>query len=160
MYSAGLNRYLEFASGDYIESNELLSLIDTPIDIKPSVIINERIGAKRDRIIVNQVMRAEGYMCEIDREHKTFIASYSAKPYMEAHHLIPLNKQNSVRKSLDVYANLVVLCPNCHRLLHYATLDEKKNTLLRLFDEREDRLFDSGIKMHRKEFFELLDYRA
>ncbi|MBK5201147.1 MAG: HNH endonuclease [Spirochaetaceae bacterium] len=159
MYSAGLNRYLEFAKGEDITSEKVLSLIDTPVDIKPQMIINERIGAKRDRIIVNQVMHAEGYLCEIDIHHKTFVAKSTNRPYMEAHHLIPLSLQYNVNKSLDVYANLVVLCPTCHRLLHFATNDEKKGSLIQLFDERQDRLNDSGIKMQRSEFFELLELR-
>ena len=159
MYSAGLNRYLEFAKGDDITSEAKLSLIDTPVPIKPQSIIKERIGAKRDRIIVNQVMKAEGYLCEIDFHHKTFIAKSTEMPYMEAHHLIPLKLQYNLDKSLDVYANLVVLCPTCHRLLHFAKNDEKKSTLEKLFEERQDRLYDSGIKIQRNEFFELLDLK-
>ncbi|MGL4999965.1 MAG: HNH endonuclease [Cetobacterium sp.] len=41
------------------------------------------------------------------------------KQYMEAHHLIPMNAQDSFKNSLDVLGNVVSLCPNCHRMIHH-----------------------------------------
>ena len=45
--------------------------------------------------------------------------------------LIPMKKQQTFSTSLDVYANVVCLCPVCHRLLHYGLDDNKKIYLIR-----------------------------
>ena len=53
----------------------------------------------------------------------------SGVPYCETHHLIPLGLDG-----FDEARNLIVLCADCHRYLHYADggLDESR----RLFEAR------------------------
>lgn len=58
-------------------------------------------------------------MCEFDSCHKTFIRKNSDINYTEAHHLIPLEYQKCFDYSLDVEANIVSLCSNCHNQIHY-----------------------------------------
>ena len=52
---------------------------------------------------------------------------------MEAHHLIPLRMQHDFENSLDVVGNIVSICPNCHRLIHYGR-DKDKKVLELLFE--------------------------
>lgn len=64
---------------------------------------------------------------------------------MEAHQLIPIGAQDDFNNSLDVDANIVCLCPNCHRKLHYgANID---GDLLDLFNRQKLLLEKSGIKI-------------
>ena len=64
---------------------------------------------------------------------------------MEAHHLIPLNAQDDFDNSLDVDANIVCLCPNCHRKLHFG--ENIHSELSKLFKLREESLERSGLKI-------------
>ena len=73
---------------------------------------------------------------------------------MEGHHAIPMKYQRTFSVSLDVYANIVCICPTCHRLLHYGIYDERKSVLNRIYTERADRLKQSGISLSRDEFLE------
>lgn len=71
---------------------------------------------------------------------------------MEGHHAIPMKKQESFDVSLDVYANIICLCPICHRLLHYGEDCDKDNLLNKIYYDRADRLASSGIRLSKEEF--------
>ena len=64
---------------------------------------------------------------------------------MESHHLIPISFQPNFEYSLDVYSNIVCLCPICHRQIHYGLINDRKKLLSVLFEKREERLINSGI---------------
>ena len=74
----------------------------------------------------------------------SFIANNTDHAYMEGHHLIPMRWQESFNTSLDVYANIVCLCPTCHRLLHFGRDCDKIPVLDKLYYERFDRLQTAG----------------
>jgi 5-methylcytosine-specific restriction protein A len=158
MYTAGLNRYMEFAEGkDFLTHPSSLSLIDCPCPVKQPSIMKQTVSQSRDRILVRQVFQASNYHCEIDPGHVTFISRSLQNQYVEGHHLIPLEVQDEIDTSLDVYANIIALCPTCHRFLHFGLKDEKDKVLEHIFDTRQDRLYDSGIRLGRKEFLELVE---
>lgn len=80
--------------------------------------------------------------CEIDSNHYTFYSYVDRKPFMEAHHLIPMAFQDEFEYSIDFADNIVCLCPNCHRKVHYATNEVKLEMLNILFDKKK-RLYSS-----------------
>lgn len=92
------------------------------------------------------------YKCNINSNHESFI-SRNNHPYMEAHHLIPISAQDDFNVSLDVDANIVCLCPNCHKKLHYG--NNIKDDLYKLYSSRKELLKESGIDIS---FEELLKY--
>ncbi len=55
-----------------------------------------------------------------------------------------------------MYANVVCLCPICHRLLHYGVKSEKENVVNKIYFERADRLSASGIEISKKDFMKLV----
>lgn len=59
---------------------------------------------------------------------ESFITA-SGDPYIEFHHLIPFSKLGP-----DYYLNLIALCPNCHRKIHYMPI-ENKNELYAGIDQ-------------------------
>ena len=62
---------------------------------------------------------------------------------METHHLIPLEYWRSFDNNLDVEANIVWLCSNCHNEIHYGKYADK---LIRpLYLKREHELQEAGI---------------
>ncbi|ADY14430.1 HNH endonuclease [Sphaerochaeta globosa] len=157
MYTAGLHNYMNFVEGKEFERKPApLALIDYPVIPTRKRTLGVREEADRDRIIVRQVLIAEHFQCESDSSHRTFTSVAYKMPYMEGHHLIPLKQQEKFEYSLDVYANILSLCPICHRLLHHGVLSEKKPVWKKLFDERKERLEESGIRLGPKEFLDLI----
>lgn len=163
MYSVGLNHFVDFlglevggdATADQkVLTNDDLVKLDAPID-KPAMAPKVVYGWNRDRVIVEQVLRADKYLCEIDARHKTFVTRRNDQLYLEGHHLIPISHQNEFERSLDVYANIIGLCPNCHRQLHFGKKSEVKDILKGLYDLRAERLAKSGIEVSKDEFLAL-----
>ena len=70
------------------------------------------------QVVFNALHHAE-CKCELECNTELFLRKNSQLNYTEGHHLIPLCYQNDFEYSLDVEANVVSLCPNCHRRLHY-----------------------------------------
>ncbi|MCC8140121.1 MAG: hypothetical protein LIO67_07485 [Lachnospiraceae bacterium] len=71
---------------------------------------------------------------------------------MEGHHALPMKYQDKFSRSLDVYANIICLCPVCHRLLHYGISSEKEKVVEKIYYDRSERLAVSGIKISKSEF--------
>lgn len=78
------------------------------------------------------------YQCEMNHSHKTFTSLATNKPYMEAHHFIPMKFQHLFEEPLDSLANVVSLCPTCHRGIHYATVDYKSSMINELYKKRPE----------------------
>lgn len=155
MYSAGLNNYIKFAEGHFFrgwENDSSVMDIILPPSEKEQVTTSRWI---RSDIIRIQSIELAQNKCEIDNAHITFTARVDNKPYMEGHHAIPIHYQNEFAHSLDVYANIVCLCPNCHKFLHYGSNGERKRVLSNIYDMRKDRLMVSGIDVSRGDFIDL-----
>ena len=84
------------------------------------------------------------YLCGLDCSHLTFL-SRTGLPYIEAHHLIPMAKEDDFENSLDVKANILPLCPNCHAKIHFGTPEEVFHMIELLYEERKELLALSGI---------------
>lgn len=89
-----------------------------------------------------------GYSCEVDRGHTTFISEKNGRPFMEAHHLVPMMYQGLYESPLDVPENIVCLCPNCHRAIHYSVKSHRGYLLNQLHDKRGEILGTSREKLH------------
>lgn len=61
--------------------------------------------------------RISGIECEINRIIKLLPAKSTGHPYMEGHHVVPLKYQNKFNNSLDVYANIICLCPDMSQII-------------------------------------------
>ena len=120
------------------------TIVDEPKKVAES--INSNVDKyRRDRSVVANALASAGYTCEGECNRKLFLGKDGIHNYTEAHHLIPLQYQRFFEYSLDVEANIVSLCPMCHRLLHYGF--EKKDLLKTLYNKRFSRLEKVGIKV-------------
>lgn len=100
----------------------------------------------RSMTVAANAAYAAGYACEIDPAHGTFIAAASGRPFIEVHHLMPMHRQDEFRPvPLDQEANVVALCPGCHRVIHHAEAGARKGLLEQLFAARKDRLAVAGL---------------
>ncbi len=155
MYSAGLNNYCRFASGEgFSEIAEKIKTFDIPVSKDKNLTITKTIW-KRSGVLRTQAFELANYKCELNGEHETFIAESTHKPYMEGHHALPMSLQDRFTVSLDVYSNIVCLCPLCHRKLHYGLTEEKTPMLDIIYSKRSLRLSKSGIEISRNDFMKL-----
>ncbi len=161
MYSAGLNRYLEFARGySFGNIENKIELLDMPVPYNDKIIIREQRIQNRNRILAIQSELACDFRCQANPEHETFVVEATHVPYVECHHIIPLAMQKEFSNSLDCYANLLVLCPTCHRFLHYGLKSEKEELLDRIYDERKDRFTNSGLDISRNDFKSVINHEC
>ena len=100
---------------------------------------------QRDAKVAAKALRKASFQCEITPTHETFISSAKGQPYIEAHHLVPIGKQDNYDVSLDVSSNIVALCPLCHKRLHHGRAKDKKDFLKQLLSKRAVGLRKSGI---------------
>lgn len=112
---------------------------DKPIDYK----IKGLLAYSRNKEVATNAVAAAKYACELGCNTDLFTRKDGSSTYTEAHHLIPLCYQDEFEYSLDVEANVISLCPNCHRKLHYGLGIE--NDLKRVYSARSQRLVKCGI---------------
>lgn len=120
---------------------------------RPEPIVNK--GGKkqwiRNAAKASKALMLSNYTCEIDSSHETFISKSTNMPYVESHHLIPMGKQGEFQYDLDQLANLISLCPLCHRLIHLGTDVDKEKLLRKLYSQRKERLENIGIEINFSE---------
>ncbi|WAH37033.1 MrcB family domain-containing protein [Alicyclobacillus dauci] len=100
---------------------------------------------QRDIGIARGALENANFLCEFDPTHVSYTSKRTGRNYVEAHHLVPLNLQDQFEYSLDVTANVVALCRNCHGRIHYAVASEKEEVLEKLYELRRERLLGHGI---------------
>ena len=115
--------------------------------LKPGSTSNKRYLT--DPRLAKTVLVNSNWICALNgfdgHSHSTFNTKTGNK-YLEAHHLIPMKAQKDFYPTnLDVFANIVPLCPNCHKAVHYGNLEEKKRFLKPLYDSRIVDLNEHGI---------------
>jgi 5-methylcytosine-specific restriction enzyme A len=140
-----------FFNDDEYQKEILLSvgveILDTPQEKKKTKNVNGNLIYPRNPAHAKKVILDANFSCEISPEHKTFIQRFNLKPFTEAHHLIPLRYHNEFKFSLDVPANIISLCPNCHRKLHFGQLEEIESLLKFLLTNRIKRLSKCGLEV-------------
>ena len=99
----------------------------------------------RDQNIIYEVIKENDFKCFINENHKTF-SSNTRPNYVEGHHVIPISWQDSFDKELDCKENVIALCPNCHKAIHYAN-NEYKTKLLKYIAENNEKIQEFDIEL-------------
>jgi hypothetical protein len=136
---------LEKAASETAESKERYNEPPGGLPVPPRNIISSSSGYNRNSSVAVHALKQASFKCEIDPTHKTFVSSAKGMPYIEAHHLVPFSRQGAYGVSLDVAANVVALCPMCHKLLHHGRTIDKKEFLKQLLSERATNLSEKEI---------------
>ena len=84
-------------------------------------------------------------ICEICGTDKTFTDKKGGQ-YFETHYLVPL-KYASDNENCNQIANIICLCPNCHRKIQYANDSEREEILVDLYYKRKNELEEAGINI-------------
>ncbi|MED0674545.1 DUF3578 domain-containing protein [Aneurinibacillus thermoaerophilus] len=101
----------------------------------------------RDATLSAKALLLANYKCAYDSDHTSFISKATRRPFMEAHHLVPMKLQGEFTYKLDKIANIISLCPTCHRMIHHGTDEDKEQILRKLFYERREKLESLGIEI-------------
>ena len=108
--------------------------------------------------ISRNALEVADFRCELDQSHTTFINKKSKKQYMEAHHLIPMSKQDAFECDIDVPQNILSLCPNCHKKIHLSEDIAKRDILKKAYDMKRHQLPERGIDIDSKTLFEIYNF--
>lgn len=118
-----------------------------------------KIIAKNSRISKSALIEAK-YICAINPNHTTF-TTVNNVPYMEGHHLIPCTLSNSkffmkkFNKNIDCLENIICLCPNCHREVHYGEWNSKSEKIKEIFTKQKEKLEKVGLLISEEELLNL-----
>jgi len=130
----------------YEEINKI-TYQDMPKLRKELVVEKSKEFYPRDEKEKIKALELANYKCEIDTNHTTFISKINNKNYIEGHHLIPISKYDLFEYDIDVQANIVSLCPTCHRKLHSGIEKDIYELLNLLYKKREYRLKNAGLSI-------------
>lgn len=113
---------------------------------RPPKVNGKQVGKyKRNPEMAAIAIKSASHQCEVEPAHATFTSRKTKKPFVEAHHLIPMQCQDKFAVSLDVPENIVALCPGCHRKFHHARFGDLKAQLATLFSARNASLRTRSI---------------
>ena len=75
---------------------------------------------KRNHQIINKLKQFYGYECQLCNDNqKVIIKKEDGTNYVEVHHIKNLSLEIDEEGTLDRVNNLIVVCPNHHKMLHY-----------------------------------------
>jgi len=146
----GLHSKLKLEPGSEVKKGPM-----GPEPVPPSPGGDAAGGYSRSPSVALRALEKANFKCEIAPAHNTFVSSAKDRPYVEAHHLVPVCRQSDYPWSFDVDENVVALCPHRHKLLRHGRPTEKNSFLKQLFLERKRGLNEKGILLNEQT---LLDY--
>lgn len=117
-------------------------------------------GVAKKAIVSKQALINANYMCAGNHTHVTFETA-KGQPYMEGHHLIPCTYTNAKHYwdeqgvNIDCQANIVCLCPTCHRQIHYGADNVKRALIEKLYKGTKEKLKNVGLTLTMEELMKL-----
>ena len=122
-------------------------------DLEENIIRNKIVvNVKRDSRVIYDALLNNHFKCYFNDEHITFKTD-KFENFVEGHHIIPMGYQRSFNLNLDIVDNVIPLCPNCHRMIHLAK-DEVKRQYLDIIFNKKDKLL-SFDNMTKEDLYEL-----
>ena len=120
--------------------------------IPTPVKIGKKYRYKTNPRISKTALELANHVCLGNKEHTT-VVSKLGKPYMEAHHLIPMSAQRDFSINLDRIENIVSICPICHSAIHLGDDATRLELVKKLYDLKEKELKSVGLKISFGELF-------
>lgn len=120
--------------------------------IPTPVKIGKKYRYKTNPRISKTALELANHVCLGNKEHTTFVSKLG-KPYMEAHHLIPMSAQRDFSINLDRIENIVSICPICHSAIHLGDDATRLELVKKLYDLKEKELKSVGLKISFGELF-------
>lgn len=95
---------------------------------------------QRSAAVSKKALEYAGYNCELFPKWRVFESKATGKPYMEAHHIVPMKLQGHFGEPLDATDNICCLNPLAHRLIHHGHFGQYEKELVGLLDKRKELL--------------------
>lgn len=149
-YLAEMHEDLEYVYKVNMLQGEYEAGWDNPVIAEEPAMVDGRKKYYRDPEMGAAALREAGYECEFCRQHYAFRNRATGRPYLAPHHLVPMSAQEQFAYSLDVPANIVALCSNCHSAVNYGD-DDMERRITKLYKDRKDRLEKAGIEISLEE---------
>ncbi|ALD66605.1 HNH endonuclease [Spiroplasma cantharicola] len=147
---------LDLDGKNYSLPDSIISYVSNYIDVKDDLKIyffeceNENVyidklnyvnysKIKRDLKLVKQTYERDQYKCFFSKDHFSFYTE-DGNMYLEAHHIVPISLAPVYKINLDLLDNMVSLCPNCHKSMHYSE-NENKYKMLQIIKKFESDFF-------------------
>jgi len=67
---------------------------------------------------ISEVKKHQGYKCKICNFDFKKVYGKLGENFIEAHHIVPVSQQGGKQIKLDPCKDFLVLCANCHRMIH------------------------------------------
>lgn len=127
------------------QSGHIIELGAGPVKLKKKVSTPGASKWPRDPNVAYLALMTADFKCEVDPSHETFTSLKTNRGFVEAHHLVPIERQDDFPNSLDVMENIISLCPTCHRKFHHAVPAEKTTLINDFYARRCKSLAARGI---------------
>lgn len=105
--------------------------------------LSTSVNRARSAVSAMNALSHSEFKCEYDASHESFPRIADGKPYLETHHLIPLEFSGDFDYSIDIPENIVCLCSRCHDRIHFGR--DRGILVKKLWELRKDDLAKSGI---------------
>ena len=138
--SPALQSFVDSEDSSYLE--DVLDYDATPT--APARITSQ--AHRRNPKIASKALHDAKYECEIDPTHQLFV-SRAGKPFVEAHHLIPVAATPILGVNLDFADNICSLCPHCHRAIHHSEFSLRTSLVRKLYESRKTKFAGKGINL-------------
>lgn len=142
------------------------TLKEGPIDIPPIELTtgSDSVSSRypRNSDIAKTALEDAHYLCSVNLEHLSFISRITKTNFVEAHHLVPMAAQDgfNIGYSLDVPENIFPLCPTCHRAVHHAIAEEKREIVEKLYTQARVGLESRGILISLEDLLKIYGVKA
>lgn len=128
----------------YLEASETA----TAGNARAATTLTTGLRYSRNPVLALKRFELAKYKCEANQNHSLFLSRASGKPFLEAHHVIPVSLAEHFKgKQLDSIDNIVALCPHCHRAVHHAQSDQTIHILEKLISRRREILSQFAVSL-------------
>ncbi|MDE6441999.1 MAG: HNH endonuclease [Clostridia bacterium] len=150
------------AIADIDDSNINLEISKNAHTVEPQIgKCGNRKQYSKNPLLGKCAIKLADYKCQMATDHSSFLSGKTRKPYMEAHHLIPICFQQEMwdkyRVNIDCVENLISLCPTCHKAIHYGAKEVKIQLLEELYKMCTPKYRSIGLNISLKEMKDLYD---
>lgn len=96
--------------------------------------------------VKEEIIKREGFKCENDPSHSTFMDSLG-RPYMDVAPIVPFSAGLQFGQSIFTSDNGVCLCPMCKAQMKYGAVNDREDIIIKLFRKHQNLLKDKGIEL-------------
>jgi 5-methylcytosine-specific restriction protein A len=111
-YHQEFSKQIEFSLEDD-QSKRIERLSKKKNSLPKKFVVLTSVYERDPDVVAEALFRSKG-ICDRCKKEAPFVRKKNGQPYLEVHHLKPLSQGGA-----DDLSNVISLCPNCHRELHF-----------------------------------------